>query len=348
MTDKEELIFILLNNLDEGDFDTLISPEHSPGKDFLIQELILRDERWVSLMPLLESYLQEQRKTTPYFQRRKAVAWNILQQQIQEPISQLSWYHSISGYAMRIAAAIVLIGTSAFFYTRNYEPNRYTKAYAFSNTWKSRETGSAMILLPDSTRVWLNKNSSVSYIKSDEVKVRQVRMTGEAYFEVKSSKEKPFEVISDQGVIRVTGTHFFTGKDRENHNFYVDLREGKVSFQAYGFLPQQVSLSPRQKLVYLPRDGNGKYQLVSSAKTEAYLWLRKPLYCKEMPLPELISQMEVWYETKITLSGRALQHLHFSGTLSPEDSLQHNLEKLSWTSPLTITKKNNQYLIKSK
>lgn len=348
MTDKEELIFILLNNLDEGDFDTLISPEHSPGKEFLIQELIRRDARWFSVMPLLEGYLQEQRKSIPYFQRRKSVAWNILQQQIQEPTPLFSRYRRISGYAMRIAAAIVLIGTSAFFYTRNYEPNRYTKAYAFSNTWKSRETGSAMILLPDSTRVWLNKNSSVSYVKPGENQVRQVRLTGEAYFEVKSSKEKPFEVISDQGVISVTGTHFFTGKDRENHNFYVDLREGKVTFQAYGFLPQQVSLSPAQKLVYLPRDGKGKYQLVRSAKAEAYLWLRKPINCKEMPLPELIRQMEVWYQTEIKLSGRSLQYLHFSGTLSPENSLQRNLEKLSWTSPLTIIRKNNQYLIKSK
>ncbi len=55
---------------------------------------------------------------------------------------------------------------------------------------------------------WLNAASSITYPTAFKGKTREVTITGEAYFEVATDKEKPFIVKSKDQNIEVLGTEF--------------------------------------------------------------------------------------------------------------------------------------------
>ncbi|RYF26512.1 MAG: DUF4974 domain-containing protein [Flavobacteriales bacterium] len=343
MSDNEQLIFKLLKELSEEEFEKLSYSEDSSERKALLKSLIQIDARWISVLPLLAQYLKEQSKNRARFEANKTMAWHKLQPKLNEPKPLFSW-NKLQKYGWQIAASLILLYGGTFFY-KNYQSNQFKKSYKLAAVWKTKEIGSSMILLPDSTRVWLNKESSIAYIIAEGSSRRQVKVTGEAYFEVKASEQKPFDVIHTNGVLTVTGTRFFAGNDRIE-GFYVDLLEGKVSFQSYGFMPKKIALAPRQKLSYLPSADRNQLEILKS-ESAPYLWLRKPINFSNVPLPKLIKQLNAWYETDIILSDKALERLHFSGILSPEESLKTNLEKITWTSKLSFVHQKNQILIKS-
>ena len=104
------------------------------------------------------------------------------------------------------------------------------------------------IVLPDSSRVWINTGSSLEYPSRFRAGERRtVRMTGEAYFEVHADEKRPFVVEVGDLNVTAKGTAF-------NINAYDMLREtvvtlvsGKVDVAAGGVKNR---LLPEQQLSY--------------------------------------------------------------------------------------------------
>jgi len=82
------------------------------------------------------------------------------------------------------------------------------------------------ILLPDGSLVFLNSKSSISYSKDFKNK-RELKLTGEAYFEVKKNPERPFLVETEKIKTRVLGTSFNI-KAYKNSQTMVSVNTGKV------------------------------------------------------------------------------------------------------------------------
>lgn len=64
------------------------------------------------------------------------------------------------------------------------------------------------MLLPDGSKVWLNYNTVIKYLKSFNGDERKAALEIEAYFEVVKNPEKPFEVVSEHSRIEVLGRSF--------------------------------------------------------------------------------------------------------------------------------------------
>ncbi len=76
------------------------------------------------------------------------------------------------------------------------------------NTLSTAKGGIYRLVLPDSTKVWLNAMSSIRYPTSFFGRERHVELTGEAYFEVAAGKDQPFTVGVSGASITVLGTAF--------------------------------------------------------------------------------------------------------------------------------------------
>jgi ferric-dicitrate binding protein FerR (iron transport regulator) len=86
------------------------------------------------------------------------------------------------------------------------------------------------IYLPDSSKVWINKNTDLEYRKEFEGEERLVRLNGEAYFEVNKNPLKPFIIESKFSRIEVLGTSFiYRAYSSQNENFVI-VNSGKVEF----------------------------------------------------------------------------------------------------------------------
>lgn len=101
------------------------------------------------------------------------------------------------------------------------------------NTLSTPRGGQYHVTLPDGTKVWLNAASSLRFPTQFSGSNRQVRLSGEAYFEVAENKLKPFIVSVNDSEVEVLGTHFNI-LSYEDEVLTTTLLEGSVKFKHAG------------------------------------------------------------------------------------------------------------------
>ena len=95
-----------------------------------------------------------------------------------------------------------------------------------SGTYVTQVGEQAQYTLPDGSTLWLNTNSEVSVAYGEQR--RLITLTkGEAHFDVKPDKARPFEVYAGTRFVRAVGTAFTVYLDREQVE--VTVSEGKVA-----------------------------------------------------------------------------------------------------------------------
>jgi transmembrane sensor len=90
------------------------------------------------------------------------------------------------------------------------------------HTLTTHRTPPFILVLPDSSKVWLNNASSIRYPTFFAGKNREVELTGEAYFEVAGDRSRPFKVKMGKVVVEALGTGF-------NIMAYGDEPTGKIT-----------------------------------------------------------------------------------------------------------------------
>ena len=125
---------------------------------------------------------------------------------------------------------------AAFFlyYTNSYASEYYT---LLTDEHKSDFT------LEDGTVITLNKNSRLSYSNKYGKDKRDVKLEGEAYFEVSKDPDKPFLVEMNGASIVVLGTHFNVKADADSDDITATLVEGSIRFEG---AKQNIVMTPNQ------------------------------------------------------------------------------------------------------
>ena len=88
-----------------------------------------------------------------------------------------------------------------------YTPSDTSREVKFNTLIVPRGT-SFHLVLSDGTRVWLNADSKITYPVAFNGNTREVRLEGEAFFDVKKNGQAPFTVNTDRLKVRVLGTRF--------------------------------------------------------------------------------------------------------------------------------------------
>jgi transmembrane sensor len=86
----------------------------------------------------------------------------------------------------------------------------------------------ATVYLPDSSRVWLNANSTIRYSEDFGKGERRVSLTGEGYFEARHIPNQDFVVETDDASVKVVGTSFNIRED--SSRVILSVEKGKVIF----------------------------------------------------------------------------------------------------------------------
>ncbi len=161
------------------------------------------------------------------------------------------------------------------------------------------------ITLPDSTEIWLNADSKISYPDRFAQDKREVSLEGEAYFKVKRNEKKPF-LIHTQGIVtKVLGTSFNISSYPDENQIKVTVLTGKVAIYkkpADGEkLPQRLYLTANQQGVY---DKNQKTSNLSKKDVKSInsvAWKEGNLIFKDTELPEVIRRLERRYAIRIEI-----------------------------------------------
>ncbi len=179
---------------------------------------------------------------------------------------------------INIAAAVLLLFGIVFFWLSNEE-----------TTFKTLASNKINVSLPDSSLVTLNSKSEIAFNKTKWANKREVKLDGEAFFEVK--KGSKFDVISSAGRVRVVGTKFNV-KNRESY-FEVKCYEGVVSVNT----GNKINTLKAGQSCRLMNDSI--YML--KFKNQSPTWLNNKSYFKSVPFSEVIKEFERQYNMDVTL-----------------------------------------------
>jgi transmembrane sensor len=178
--------------------------------------------------------------------------------------------------------------------------------------------GEFQIRLSDGTKVWLNASSSLRYPEQFSDSVRNVELTGEAYFEVAKDAVHPFILSTAKNRVRVLGTHFNVNNYIDNRESIVTLAEGSVELNG------SVILKPGEEGFI---DQSGKIR-ADPADLEAALAWKDGLFIFKMTSLELVmNQVSHWYDARIIYKDNITDH--FNARIPrdvPASKLLHLLE----------------------
>ena len=106
------------------------------------------------------------------------------------------------------------------------------------------------IILADGTHIRLNSGSKLTYPSKFKTDSREVYLSGEAFFDVKSNPDQPFYVITKDIKIKVTGTRFNVSSYDEDNTTQTVLVKGRITAGKNKLFAKSMDLFPGERLTY--------------------------------------------------------------------------------------------------
>lgn len=243
-------------------------------------------------------------------------------------ISVIRW---VSGIAAMLAIAL---GTGFYLIKKSDVRMIYVAA----------TTDSQVVTLPDSTVVYLNKNSQLSYPEHFAGNSRNVTLAGEGFFKVRRDINKPFKVSGEYLNVEVLGTTFNFISQQDSINS-VSLVEGSVQVTTTA-QHEGIVLVPGQKAVYSVSSGQLTVQETNAAVDCA--WHNKIIPFNNASLTEIVGILNQLYHVDIQIEGNAELDKTYSGFTVFYDDIDSTLTHLSHTLPIKFINKRDHIIVSLK
>lgn len=245
---------------------------------------------------------------------------------------------SRSGFAtiLKVASvAAIIIGIIGLTYYYNHlNTNKIVVLSSGINEVKE-------IVLPDSSHVWLNENSTLQVANAFTKKQRKVTLKGEAYFEIKRDESKPFIIRTGNTFIEILGTSFNIKMDTISGNVSVIVHSGKVAFYS--------SISKSGKSILNPTDegifygANSKIIRSSNLNINYLAWKTGILTFNDTPLNEVCFELSKHYKKSVK-TATPVSNKSLTGTFKNE-KLQDILKTIELTLDVKTETSGNEIII---
>lgn len=197
--------------------------------------------------------------------------------------------------------------------------------------------------LPDGSKVWLNKNSWLTYNQKFGKRTRQVALKGEGYFEVNRDERRPFIVKMQNNLdIKVLGTTFNACNYPSLNKAEVILRSGSVQVSDNG-RNEYVILKPNQKFTW----NEGTAEISSVNAMNSCRWFEHRLVFDNVKLKDILENLSHKYQTEISLNVGNLADKHMSMTIRDE-SVEDILDILTTLLPIRWRYQGAEIIIENK
>ena len=240
-------------------------------------------------------------------------------------------------------SSFLVIGLAGFVFLQNkgaseriIQPELLVK-----NEIKTTYGSKTNLVLPDGTKVWLNAGSKMTYDKEYGVNLREINLTGEAYFDVIKDPKKPFIIHTGKINIKVLGTAFNVRCYPDEKNTETSLVRGSLEVTMKEGM-EKIILKPNEKLIVkntenqlgktnhsqpgkkinkstgnifeisrlsvLPRDSS----IVETS------WVNNKLVFRSETFEQVALKMEKWYAVSILFKDEKVKEKKFTGIFEKE------------------------------
>lgn len=187
------------------------------------------------------------------------------------------------------------------------------------------------ITLSDGSEVWLNSGSTLSYPERFTKDKRQVTLSGEAFFKVKSDKDHRFDVQTSDGItVSAYGTEFNVQAYAEEPEIKATLAEGHIQIDQTN-QPASQELIPGEQAVYSRHTQQMQVRKANLLVETA--WKDGKLVFRRTPMEEIAKQLSRHFNVNIQLQGKEIFDYTYSATFTTE-TLAEILSLLEKTAPI--------------
>lgn len=202
------------------------------------------------------------------------------------------------------------------------------------------------VILPDSSVVILNANSTIEYAEGwEQDKPREVFLNGEAFFSVTHKRNSQKFIVHTKDLdVQVLGTKFDVNTRRSQTKVF--LKSGKVKLYLTQVDNKEVDMKPGDMVQYsTTQETISRKQVV---KPQIYTaWLEKKLVFEDTPLLEIAHLLEDNYGYKVQFNNQELGALTFTGSIE-SGNVDLLLTILQKTFNISIVKKEGSLFIGKK
>jgi transmembrane sensor len=264
-------------------------------------------------------------------------AWNKFSQKLPEhPPEKMIIKKLITSFYSKAALFIYVVGLGYLIYSHL---NQKVRMIVFSSSVSAARTNT----LPDGTFVSLNPKSSITYSSSFNSTNRELKLAGEAYFQVQHNVDLPFIINTGTVFVKDIGTSFTIKATPADSIVMVHVEEGEVVFY-----------SVQNSGLTLIKNETGIYNLIlktfrkqDDATFDAVAETSQTLSFENTSLRFVIDTLNKVYNEHIILSCEKLESLELTATFK-EKTVTPIIETIAETFGLSVTRINGTVSLNSK
>lgn len=255
-------------------------------------------------------------------------AWKNLSERItKENETSTVLIPSRSRVWLKVAASVTLLAASYFLikFIKDTKEELTPNQTLVQNS-KSNKT---RLLLPDSSVVFLNANSTLEYSNDFGKNSRTVKLHGEGFFDVRKGKHD-FIVTTQNLSIQVKGTKFNVSSADLDETEKTTLEEGHVVLQVKG-KSATYDMKPGDQIMF-----HAPSKKVIRKKVNPYYysaWKEDHLHFENTPLSDIVLQLENRYKVNITIDSTLARREWITMTIEDE-SIEEVLQLIKLSSSL--------------
>lgn len=243
-----------------------------------------------------------------------------------------SWRYTLQKIAASLLIPVLLGSVSYIWYTSSKEtPSQLV--------WQTIETlpgQRSVVELSDGTRVWLNSATKLTYPATFDKKSREVKLIGEAFFDVSRMEKKPFRVDLGDLDIQVLGTEFNVNNYQAEQKTRVFLKSGSVELQS-GEGDSRRSLykmKPGERAVFDKGEHGLFIEKVQSDLCMA--WMEGKMIFRGNSMTDVVRSLNRSFNIDIQIIDPEIADYTYTATFQHE-SLEQILELLKISAPIEYT-----------
>lgn len=250
------------------------------------------------------------------------------------------------GWKTGAAACVVLIIGGIMFWQMNTgrvvrQPVVSAPVVAAPAAGRDGVMGKRVIHLSDGSTVFLNRNSRLDYPKGFGDRLREVTLTGEAYFDVTHFSSQPFLVHTGKLTTRVLGTAFNIRAYPGDKAIAITVTSGKV----------QVS-NESKPVGLLTANQQMRYELASEAIVRQKVdvgplvaWRPSEVRFDDITMEEAARRVGSWFGVKISFLRPALKDCRVTASFYREDELDEIMTVLCGVNQMSYTIHDKDILV---
>jgi ferric-dicitrate binding protein FerR (iron transport regulator) len=257
-----------------------------------------------------------------------------------------------------VAATVIFVTGAWWFFQRPVSRSGTTASLGKSITadtrpaqgaivWRTQtNTGrkAARLLLADSSVVTLYSSSTIQYPEPFAGDKREVRLTGDAVFEVAKDRRRPFTVYSRMLSVTALGTSFrVIATNEKKESVTVKLFTGKVQILPRGSLynwkaDEAVILLPGEQMEF-----NRSHRMVTRFRPAGAT--PNGTNFSDTPLPIVMKALSALYKIKIDYNPSDIAEINFTGAIDKGDELKAVLQAIAQMNGLRIIQTDEGYSV---